>query len=101
MALCCYANRLWRPVAMKKRSPNRLYAEQLDLATPRQWQQLVPVEILRETAAQHGGDKAKGKLIAPVHFWVLLVGVLSKGCTSLKDIISRTQDRFGRLLDLP
>jgi hypothetical protein len=73
----------------------RLYAEQLDLATPQQWQELVPKQILDEVAAQHGGDQADGKLTAPVHFWVLLVGVLSKGCSSLKDLIARTQQRFG------
>src|SRR3954470_22942781 len=77
---------------------SRLYAEQLDLATPRQWQQLVPRRILQEVAAQHGGDQAGGKLTAPVHFWVLLVGVLSKGCSSLKDLIARTQQRFGKPL---
>jgi IS4 transposase len=77
---------------------SRLYAEQLDLATPRQWQELVPKEILREVAAAHGGDGADGKLTAPVHFWILLVGVLSKNCSSLKDLIARTQQRFGTLL---
>jgi len=79
-------------------SQSRLYTEQLDLATPRQWQDLVPKDILREVAAEHGGDVADGKLTAPVHFWILLVGVLSTSCSSLKDVISRTQDRFGRLL---
>jgi len=77
---------------------SRLYAEQLDLATPRQWQELVPKEVLQEVAAQHGGDQADGKLTAPVHFWVLLVGVLSKSCSSLKDLIARTQQRFGKPL---
>jgi hypothetical protein len=72
-----------------------LYAEQLDLATPRQWQELAPQAILREVAQEHGGDRADGKLTAPVHFWVLLVGVLSKSCSSLKDLIARTQQRFG------
>jgi hypothetical protein len=75
-----------------------LYAEQLDLATPEQWQELVPKQILQEVAAEHGGDQADGKLTAPIHFWVMLVGVLSKGCSSLKDLISRTQQRFGCLL---
>jgi Transposase DDE domain len=83
---------------MSKRTHSRLYGEQLDLATPRQWQELVPKAILAEVADQHGGDKADGKLSAPVHFWILLVGVLSKGCTSLKDLIGRTQDRFGTSL---
>lgn len=83
---------------MSGRSPRGLYGEQLDLATPRQWHELVPAEILGEVAAQHGGDQHNGKLPAPVHFWVLLVGVLSKGCSSLKDLISTTQARFGKLL---
>jgi IS4 transposase len=83
---------------MGKRRHSRLYAEQLDLATPRQWQDLVPKNILQEVAEQHGGDKADGKLTAPVHFWILLVGVLSKGCSSLKDLIARAQDRFGKPL---
>ena len=69
---------------------SRLYGEQLALATPRQWQELVPKEILQEVADQHGGDQADGKLSAAVHFWILLVGVLSKGCSSLKDLIART-----------
>jgi IS4 transposase len=75
-----------------------LYAEQLNLATPQQWQDLVPKDILQEVADLHGGDQADGKLTAPVHFWVVLVGVLSKGCSSLKDLIARTQERFGTLL---
>jgi len=75
-----------------------LYSEQLDLATPQEWQELVPKDILQEVAAEHGGDLADGKLTAPIHFWILLVGVLSKGCSSLKDLISRTQERFGRVL---
>jgi hypothetical protein len=75
-----------------------LYRQQLDLATPRQWQALVPKDLLQQVADQHGGDQADGKLTAPVHFWLLLVGVLSKGCTSLKDLIARTQDRFGTCL---
>jgi IS4 transposase len=77
---------------------SRLYAEQLDLATPEQWHDLVPKNILDEVAAVHGGDKADGKLVAPVHFWILLTGVLSKSTSSLKDLISRTQSRFGKLL---
>jgi IS4 transposase len=83
---------------MGKRPHRRLYAEQLDLASPRQWQELVPKDLLQEAAAEHGGDQAEGKLPAPVHFWVLLVGVLSKSCSSLKDLIARTQERFGRCL---
>jgi hypothetical protein len=83
---------------MSKRSHSRLYGQQLDLATPRQWQELVPKEILTEVAEQHGGDEADGKLRAPVHFWILLVGVLSKGCSSLKDLIGRTEKRFGTAL---
>jgi hypothetical protein len=75
-----------------------LYCEQLALATPQQWQELVPKDLLHEVAAEHGGDVADGKLVAPVHFWILLVGVLSKGCSSLKDLIARTQQRFGKLL---
>jgi Transposase DDE domain len=80
---------------------SRLYGEQLDLATPRQWQELVPKNILAEVSDQHGGDEADGKLRAPVHFWILLVGVLSKGCSSLKDLIGRTQKRFGTPLGCP
>ena len=76
----------------------RLYAQQLDLATPRQWQELVPKQILQEVAAGHGGDQADGKLTAPVHFWLMLTGVLSKGCSSLKDLIARAQQRFGKTL---
>src|SRR5688572_2806309 len=83
---------------MAKRPPSRLYKEQLDLATPRQWQELAPKDIVTEVAAEHGGDQSDGKLPAPVHFWILLTGVLSKGCTSLKDLISRTQQRFGKAL---
>jgi IS4 transposase len=83
---------------MSAGSQSRLYAEQLDLATPQQWQELVPKEILQEVAAEHGGDVADGKLTAPIHFWVLLVGVLSKNCSSLKDLISRTEERFGKVL---
>jgi hypothetical protein len=83
---------------MGKRSHSRLYGEQLDLATPRQWQELVPKEILQQTAEEHGNDEADGKLSAPFHFWILLVGVLSKGCSSLKDVIARTEKRFGTTL---
>jgi hypothetical protein len=75
-----------------------LYTQQLDLATAQQWHDLVPSDILREVALQHGGDLADGKLVAPVHFWIMLVGVLSKGPSSLKDLISLTQERFGRVL---
>jgi IS4 transposase len=83
---------------MGARTQSPLYRQQLDLATPEQWQSLVPRGILEEVARQHGGDAADGKLTAPVHFWLLLVGVLSKGCSSLKDLIARTQGRFGRAL---
>jgi hypothetical protein len=83
---------------MAQPTHSRLYAEQLELASPQQWQELVPKDLLQEVAAQHGGDQADGKLTAPVHFWVLLVGVLSKGCSSLKDLIARTQERFGKRL---
>src|SRR5437868_13515004 len=98
MAVCSYARCLRRPVVMSKRSHSRLYGEQLDLATPRQWQELVPKKVLQQVADEHGGDEADGKLCAPVHFWLLLVGVLSKGCSSLKDLIARTQERFGDTL---
>src|SRR5437660_1689906 len=98
MVVCSYTRHLWRSVVMSKRTHSRLYGEQLDLATPQQWQELVPKEILTEVAEQHGGDETDGKLRAPVHFWIMLVGVLSKGCTSLKDLIGRTQDRFGTSL---
>src|SRR5262245_26510105 len=97
MAVCSYAKGPRRPVMAAPRH-SRLYAEQLDLATPRQWQELVPKEVLQEVAAQHGGDQADGKLTAPVHFWVLLVGVLYKSCSSLRDLIARTQQRFGKPL---
>jgi IS4 transposase len=83
---------------MGKQTHSRLYGEQLDLATPRQWQQLVPKNILAEVADQYGGDETEGKLRAPVHFWILLVGVLSKGCSSMKDLIARTEKRFGATL---
>lgn len=76
---------------------HRMYQQQLDLATPAEWTELVPKELLAEVAREHGGDQAPGKLIAPVHFWVMVVGVLSKGCTSLKDLLSRVEERFGRL----
>jgi hypothetical protein len=81
--------------------PRRFYREQLDLATPRQWTDLVPRGVLEEVARDHGGDVAAGQLTAPVHFWILLVGALSRGCSSLKDLISRFQERFGRLWGLP
>src|SRR6266536_291555 len=83
---------------MAGRPHSRFYAEQLNLATPQQWQDLVPKDILQEVADQHGGDQADGKLTAPVHFWILLVGVLSKSCSSLKDLIARSQQRFGKVL---
>lgn len=83
---------------MSGQAQTPLYSQQLDLATPQEWQDLVPKNILREVAEQHGGDLADGKLTAPIHFWILLVGVLSKGCSSLKDIISRSQERFGKTL---
>src|SRR5438309_5850481 len=98
MAVCSYARRLRRPAVMSKRSLSRLYGEQLNLATPRQWQELVPKKVLQQVSDEHGGDETDGKLSAPVHFWVLLVGVLSKGCSSLKDLIGRTQQRFGDTL---
>jgi len=62
MAVCSYARSLRRPVVMRKRTPTPLYGEQLDLATPRQWQELVPRGILQEVADQHGGDLCDGKL---------------------------------------
>ena len=70
----------------------------LSFNTPKQWQSLVPKDILQDVAAEYGGDVGDGKLTAPVHFWLLLVGVLSKNCSSLKDLIARTQERFGRVL---
>jgi IS4 transposase len=79
----------------------RFYDQQLNLATPRQWNALVPRAILEEVARAHGGDRAGGKLTAPVHFWVLVVASLSKGCSSLKDLLSRFQARFGSLWGLP
>ena len=78
-----------------------LYSRQLDLATPKPWQSLVPKDILQEVAAEHVGDVGDGKLTAPVHFWLLLVGVLSKNCSSLKDLIAPTRRRFGRVLGWP
>src|SRR5947209_7572226 len=98
MVIGVYAICQRRPVEMGARTQSPLYRQQLDLATPEQWQSLVPKGILAEVAEQHGGDVADGKLTAPVHFWLLLVGVLSKGCSSLKDLIARTQQRFGRPL---
>ncbi len=79
----------------------RFYDQQLDLATPREWNDLVPRAILADIAREHGGDRAAGKLTAPVHFWVLVVATLSKGCSSLKDLLSRFQARFGPLWGLP
>src|SRR5262249_2458110 len=94
MVLGSYAMCPRRPVVMGAGTQSPLYSQQLDLATPQEWQQLVPRDILQDVAAQHGGDGGEGKLTAPVH----LVGVLSKGCSSLKDLISRAQQRFGRAL---
>jgi IS4 transposase len=79
----------------------RFYDQQLDLATPREWTDLVPRAILADVAREHGGDRAPGKLTAPVHFWVLVVATLSKCCSSLKDLLSRFQARFGSLWELP
>jgi hypothetical protein len=79
----------------------RFYDQQLDLATPREWTDLVPRAILADVAREHGGDRAAGKLTAPVHFWVLVVAALSQGCSSLKDLLSRFQARFGPLWGLP
>jgi hypothetical protein len=73
----------------------RFYDQQLNLATPRQWNALVPRAILEEVARAHGGDRAGGKLTAPVHFWVLVVASLSKGCSSLKDLLSPRAARPG------
>jgi len=78
-----------------------MYQQQLDLATPQEWTELVPKGLLAEVARAHGGDQAQGKLTAPVHFWVLVVATLSKGCSSLKDLLSRFQARFGSLWGLP
>src|SRR5215207_5008967 len=98
MVVGSYAMCQRRPATVNAQAQTPLYSQQLDLATPQEWQDLVPKDILQEVAEQHGGDLADGKLTAPIHFWILLVGVLSKGCSSLKDLISRTQERFGRLL---
>src|SRR5437763_1503903 len=98
MALWSYDRCTRRPRVMGTRPHPPQYRQQLDRATPRQWQELVPKDCLPEVADQHGGDQADGKLPAPVPFWALLVGVLSKGCSSLKDLIARTQDRFGKAL---
>jgi hypothetical protein len=78
-----------------------VYAQQLDLATPREWCDLVPQAILTEVSREHGGDQAPGKLTALVHFWVLVVAALSMGCSSAKDLLSRFQARFGALWGLP
>ena len=51
----------------------RLYGEQLDLATPRQWNDLVPRSLLEEVACAHGGDLHDGKLTAPLHFWAAIM----------------------------
>ena len=45
----------------------RFYDQQLDLATPREWTDLVPRAILADIARAHGGDRAAGKLTAPVN----------------------------------
>ncbi len=79
----------------------RFYDQQLDLATPREWTDLVPRAILADVARDYGGDQAPGKLTAPVHFWILVVAALSHGCSSLKDLLSRFQARFGSLWGLP
>jgi IS4 transposase len=79
----------------------RFYDQQVDLATPREWADLVPRAILADVTREYGGDRAPGKLTAPVHFWVLVVAALSKGCSSLKDLLSRFQARFGPLWGLP
>jgi IS4 transposase len=79
----------------------RFYDQQLDLATPREWTDLVPRAILADVAREHGGDRAPGKLTAPVHFWILVVAALSHSCSSLKDLLSRFQARFGPLWGLP
>jgi hypothetical protein len=81
----------------KKAKRGKKYKEQLDLATPKQWQELVPESVLREVAEEHGGDVKDGKLTAPIHFWVMLVGALACGCCSLKDKISVFAKRFGGL----
>ena len=39
----------------------RFYDQQLDLATPREWTDLVPRAILADIARAHGGDRAAGK----------------------------------------
>jgi IS4 transposase len=79
----------------------RKYQEQLDLATPQEWTDLVPKDILAEVAAEHGGDLADGKLSAPVHFWVMVVATLSRSYTSLKGLLSGFQARFGSVFGLP
>ena len=79
----------------------RFYDQQLDLATPREWTDLVPRAILADVAREHGGDRAPGKLTAPVHFWILVVATLSRSCSSLKDLLARFQARFGPLWGLP
>jgi len=79
----------------------RFYDQQLDLATPREWTDLVPRAILADVAREHGGDRAPGKITAPVHFWILVVAALSQSCSSLKDLLSRFQARFGSLWGLP
>lgn len=81
--------------------PKGMYARQLDLASPRQWHDLVPKDLLAQVARDHGGDRADGKLTAPVHFWLLVVAGLSKGCSALKDLLSLFQTRFGPLFGLP
>lgn len=80
--------------------PGKQYQEQMELATPKEWQELVPAAILEEVAKEHGGDVKDGKLTAPVHFWILIVGVLCPTCSSLKDLISRFAKRFGSLFGL-
>jgi IS4 transposase len=77
------------------------YEEQLNLATPQEWTDLVPKASLEEVAAEHGGDSADGKLSAPVHFWVMVVATLSRSCTSLKGLLAGFQTRFGAFFGLP
>ncbi len=75
----------------------QLYGAQLHLASPNEWAELVPQKILEETAREHGGDQRAGKLTAPVHFWLLVVGTLSPGCPSLKALIGLFEKTFGFL----
>lgn len=73
------------------------YGRQLELASPKQWAALVPRKLLEQVARESGGDQRDGKLPAPVHFWLMVVGTLCSTCTSLPSLIALFERRFGFL----